>query len=88
MKLSDYVIDTQGVLSPGEVMNNRKVYDIFNNEFVVLDYYDSLVTFKMLDTESKLFKFRKGFIRPRNKHHVVNVDYLLINDKMCRLLYE
>lgn len=84
-KLTEYIIDTQGVLPPSLLMANKKVFDTMTREVRRLPQCEES-DFISLEPSLHYFKFRPG-VRIRFPGYTCSVGLLTINDKLAQLLY-
>lgn len=85
IKLLDYVIDTQGVIAPEEIINH---ISLINRDMQSCRLTDKSIRFTKLDSEMKLYKVRE------NKSYLVDttlgkqeIQDLYVLENLGRTLY-
>jgi len=87
IKLTDYVIETQGLITPHEVIANMKVLNSRDGSIIQLPLM-SETYFESLDSECKNYKIKTMIIKYMFSSKIFYTEDLYVLNDIGKLLYE
>jgi hypothetical protein len=91
INIADYIVDTQGVLSPREVMNHMNLYWNKNNTFILVSgVFSHDNVFDDLDGKLEKFKLcnRVRYLSSKKFGLIDLQDVFILEHKAERIIYE